>query len=108
MCGRVADERLRPAVGWAQIRFGKILEDLDVHAGSVAYRHADDSDPNTELPTIVTASCDRIDLLNPLTPDRDYMVRWRWNIICCCVALCVSICVLCRCGGVARMWAGHR
>lgn len=40
---------------WGQLRFGKILEDLDALAGNIAFAHV--KDPNL---TIVTASVDRI------------------------------------------------
>lgn len=43
------------------IRVGKLLEDLDVLAASIAYIHCDDLDL-----TIVTAAIDRIDLLLPI------------------------------------------
>lgn len=43
------------------IRVGKLLEDLDVLAASIAYLHCDDLDL-----TIVTAAVDRIDLLLPI------------------------------------------
>merc|ERR1711934_841718 len=48
-----------------RVRIGKILEDLDAIAGLAAYRHCDDADPDTAPPTIVTASCDRIEQLAP-------------------------------------------
>jgi len=72
------------------IRFGMVLEELDIVAGGVAYAHAmtplqmkefqnafvspvASSDVTRfELPiTIVTASCNRIELLNPLQDDKD-------------------------------------
>lgn len=43
------------------IRVGKLLEDLDVLAASIAYLHCDDIDL-----TIVTAAVDRLDLLVPI------------------------------------------
>lgn len=43
------------------IRVGKLLEDLDVLAASIAYLHCDDLDL-----TIVTAAVDRIDLVLPI------------------------------------------
>ncbi|KAJ3211219.1 Acyl-coenzyme A thioesterase 9, mitochondrial [Clydaea vesicula] len=56
---------------YGHIRFGKILEDLDAMAGSVAYAHCDDLRDDTPPLTIVTASLDRIDLLRniPTTDD---------------------------------------
>lgn len=53
------------------IRLGKILEDLDAMSGAIAYAHCDDRDHRTLPLAIVTASVDRIDLLNPLEIDRD-------------------------------------
>ena len=58
---------------------GKILEDLDALAATVAHRHCRDTihsvDPVTGKMvfhySIVTASMDRMDLLNPLRPDLD-------------------------------------
>eukprot|EP00049_Salpingoeca_infusionum_P003899 m.72305 g.72305 ORF g.72305 m.72305 type:complete len:477 (-) comp12328_c0_seq4:1856-3286(-) len=54
------------------IRVGKLFEDLDALAGTIAYRHCDDFDPETKHLTIVTASVDRTVLLDKLTPNRDY------------------------------------
>jgi acyl-coenzyme A thioesterase 9 len=70
------------------IRVGRILEDLvgchgrligvtpfptlsrslpkDALAGTIAYKHCDDGNPSTRPLTIVTASVDRIDLLDKL------------------------------------------
>ncbi|TPX31854.1 hypothetical protein SmJEL517_g04913 [Synchytrium microbalum] len=53
------------------IRISKILEDLDALAGSIAYLHADDGNKDTVPPTIVTASVDRIDMLQRIPPDQD-------------------------------------
>lgn len=53
------------------IRFGKILEDLDALAGSISYAFADDGRSDTPPLTIVTASLDRIDLLEPITASED-------------------------------------
>jgi acyl-coenzyme A thioesterase 9 len=51
----------------------KILEDLDALAGTIAYLHCDDHNQDTQPLTIVTASVDRIDLLNQL--DRNANLR---------------------------------
>lgn len=55
---------------YGDLRFGQILEDLDALAGISAYAHAIYRDEKGHFarapPTIVTASCDRIDLLAPL------------------------------------------
>jgi acyl-coenzyme A thioesterase 9 len=60
---------------YGNLRVGKILEDLDACAGNIAYAHAEDNNPKTRPLTIVTASVDRIDLLNKLLPDRDMRMR---------------------------------
>lgn len=44
------------------IRFGKIMEDLDVFAATCAYMHCGTSTSNGEKLTIVTAAVDRIDV----------------------------------------------
>ena len=51
------------------LRLGKLLEDLDFIAGQVAYKHTEGWERGL---TIVTAACDRIDLLGDLRIDRDY------------------------------------
>ncbi|KAJ1943748.1 hypothetical protein FBU59_002814, partial [Linderina macrospora] len=57
---------------YGEIRLGKVLEDLDRVAGAVAYKHA--SDQHGELAPIVfvTASVDRIDLKQRLSPNKNY------------------------------------
>lgn len=57
------------------IRVGKILEDLDALAGSVAHAHADLPSDATPPYSIVTASVDRIMLLDKLHLDRDIRFR---------------------------------
>jgi len=59
------------------IRLGKLLEDLDVLAASIAYLHCDDLDL-----TIVTAAVDRIDLLLPIdtTPIAAADLRMRGSV----------------------------
>lgn len=47
---------------WGGIRFGKIMEDLDVFAATCAYMHCGTSTTNGEKLTIVTAAVDRIDV----------------------------------------------
>lgn len=84
------------------LRFGKILEDLDAFAAEIGYVHVsiplfsfqpktNQADGfNKERPlTIVTASCDRIDLFTPLTADRDIVMpsrtpRYFLHILCFC------------------------
>lgn len=55
---------------YQSIRFGKILEDLDALAGSIAYQFNDNND-DSQFPTNVTASLDKIDLIKsiPTTVD---------------------------------------
>lgn len=54
------------------VRLSKVFEDLDALSGSIAYLHCDDGDPATPPLTIVTASVDRIDLLDSLSLNEDY------------------------------------
>ncbi|TPX73355.1 hypothetical protein CcCBS67573_g05371 [Chytriomyces confervae] len=56
---------------YGRIRIGKVLEDLDALAGSIAYLHCADTD--REL-TIVTASVDRIDLMREIPVDQDISI----------------------------------
>ncbi|KAI9101336.1 HotDog domain-containing protein [Phlyctochytrium arcticum] len=56
------------------IRIGKIFEDLDALAGSIAYMHCDDSKADTVPLTIVTASVDRIDMLDEIPADQDVRI----------------------------------
>lgn len=59
-----------------QLRVGKLLEEIDAAAAIAAYRHCDDGRADTEAPTLVTASMDRVDLLTyPLTADHDLQLR---------------------------------
>lgn len=65
---------------WGGIRIGRILEDLDSLAGSASYKHvlgrrptAADHEGNPIF--IVTASVDRLDLLESLRADRDYQLN---------------------------------
>ena len=53
------------------LRLGKLLEDLDLIAGQVAYKHTEGWERGL---TIVTAACDRIDLLGNLQSDRDLQI----------------------------------
>ncbi|KAJ3187180.1 Acyl-coenzyme A thioesterase 9, mitochondrial [Gaertneriomyces sp. JEL0708] len=55
---------------WGGIRVGKVLEDLDAMAGSVAYLHCEAGE-GSSIPTIVTASLDRIDMLRSIPIDED-------------------------------------
>ena len=49
------------------LRIGLLLEDLDSLAGEIAYKHTDGLDPRRPV-TIVTASVDRIEMLNNILP----------------------------------------
>lgn len=63
------------------VRLGKVLEDLDSLAGDASYRHVlgrrpSPADGPEENPIfIVTASVDRLDLIEPLRADRDYRLN---------------------------------
>ena len=60
------------------IRFGKILEDLDVLAATVAYLHCGTTIVNTmERLTIVTAAVDRIKVIRPGAFNQVHNVRLR-------------------------------
>lgn len=69
---KLADEYVNV---YGHIRFGKILEDMDACAGNISYLQADDNNPNTRPLGVVTASVDRIDLLDKLLLDRDMVMR---------------------------------
>ena len=56
---------------WGAVRLGRVLEDLDSLAGSIALTHADACAPGTRPPMLVTASVDAIRLHRPLPADRD-------------------------------------
>ncbi len=59
------------------LRLGKLLEDLDLTAGKVAYEHTQGWERGLG---IVTAACDRIDLLGGLASDKDlqFLARVNW------------------------------
>ena len=59
-------------------RMGRLMEDLDALAGTIAYRHCDDGNAHTRPLTIVTASVDRIWLLSELRTD--YNLRMRGHV----------------------------
>lgn len=57
---------------FGHVRIGRLLEDLDAFAGNVAFAHVDDGDPTTRLPTLVTASVDKLDLIpKAISPHHD-------------------------------------
>ena len=62
------------------LRLGKLLEDLDLIAGQVAYRHTEGWERGM---TIVTAACDRIDLLGELRSDQDLQLLASINWVGC-------------------------
>lgn len=63
---------------FGDLRFGKMMEEMDAAAGAISYRHADGFDLDL---TIVTAACDRIDLLGPLPSDRDLRMAGQVNAV---------------------------
>ena len=65
------DLRSKYANSWGYIRMGVLLEDLDALAGTVAFNHCDDSNPDTRPLLIVTACVDQISILRPLRMTHD-------------------------------------
>ncbi|CAM2011053.1 hotdog domain-containing protein [Acanthopleuribacter pedis] len=63
---------------FGDLRFGILLEEMDSAAGVVAYDHTDGFDKDL---TIVTAACDRIELLCPLQSDRDLRILGQVNYV---------------------------
>ncbi|GAQ88735.1 Acyl-CoA thioesterase [Klebsormidium nitens] len=59
---------------WDSMRVGRLLEDLDAIAGSVAFQHCSDNDPETRPLLLVTASVDRIRLARHIRMDADLAV----------------------------------
>lgn len=54
---------------FGQLRLGRLLEDMDAFAGSIAYRYCEMPDePERAPPLLVTASCDAVDVFAPLPP----------------------------------------
>ncbi|KAJ3045266.1 Acyl-coenzyme A thioesterase 9, mitochondrial [Rhizophlyctis rosea] len=66
---QIREEYINP---YGNIRAGKILENLDALAGSIAYLHCDDNSEDTHPLTIVTASVDSIDMTRSVPPDADF------------------------------------
>ncbi len=66
-------QQLRSAYAnpWGRMRIGKLLEDVDALAGTVANKHADDADPSTMAPSMVTASVDDVEFRTSLCLDTD-------------------------------------
>lgn len=63
---------------FGDLRFGKLLEEMDMTAGVVAYAHADGFDEDL---TIVTASCDRIDILGFIPSNADLRIQSQVNYV---------------------------
>ncbi|BBN07940.1 acyl-coenzyme A thioesterase 9 [Marchantia polymorpha subsp. ruderalis] len=59
---------------WQGVRIGKLLEDLDALAGTIAVKHCADVDHTTRPLLLVTASVDKISLLKPLLLDEDLRI----------------------------------
>lgn len=59
------------ANSWGYIRMGVLLEDLDALAGTVAFNHCDDNNPETRPLLIVTACVDQISIRRPLRMTHD-------------------------------------
>ena len=51
---------------WGYARHGKLMEDLDALAGTIAFKHCDDNNPQTRPLLIVTASVDKIEMKNKI------------------------------------------
>ena len=65
--------RNRYESAFGTLRVGRLLEDMDALAGSVAYLHVDDGDPETAPPILVTASMERLEVRDDtLALDEDY------------------------------------
>ena len=61
---------------WGAVRLGRVLEDLDSMAGSIALAHADGGDPRTRPPLLVTAAVDAIWVARLLAVDKgDLLAR---------------------------------
>lgn len=56
---------------WNSVRIGKLLEDLDALAGTIAVKHCSDSDHTTRPLLLVTASVDKISMKKRLLVDVD-------------------------------------
>jgi acyl-coenzyme A thioesterase 9 len=64
-------------VSGKDIRYGKIIEELDALAGDCSYKyllkddHQDNFNPETRPYTLVTVSVDRIDFMDKLSANKD-------------------------------------
>ncbi|WOL04452.1 hypothetical protein Cni_G13173 [Canna indica] len=59
---------------WNEVRIGKLLEDLDALAGTIAVKHCSDDDSTTRPLLLVTASVDKMVLKKPLRVDTDLKI----------------------------------
>ncbi|KAG8050527.1 hypothetical protein GUJ93_ZPchr0009g1002 [Zizania palustris] len=59
---------------WNEVRIGKLLEDLDALAGTIAVKHCSDEDSTTRPLLLVTASVDKMVLKKPLRVDTDLKI----------------------------------
>uniref|UniRef100_A0A453LCI4 HotDog ACOT-type domain-containing protein n=1 Tax=Aegilops tauschii subsp. strangulata TaxID=200361 RepID=A0A453LCI4_AEGTS len=59
---------------WNEVRVGKLLEDLDALAGTIAVKHCSDGDSTTRPLLLVTASVDKMVLMKPLRLDTEVKI----------------------------------
>ncbi|XVF65851.1 hypothetical protein PTKIN_Ptkin09bG0284200 [Pterospermum kingtungense] len=59
---------------WDEMRMGKLLEDLDALAGTIAYKHCRNDDGATRPILLVTASVDKMVLKKPIRVDFDLKI----------------------------------
>ncbi|RLM87539.1 acyl-coenzyme A thioesterase 9, mitochondrial [Panicum miliaceum] len=59
---------------WNEVRIGKLLEDLDALAGTIAVKHCSDEDSTTRPLLVVTASVDKMELKKPIRVDTDLKI----------------------------------
>uniref|UniRef100_A0A0E0ETW0 HotDog ACOT-type domain-containing protein n=1 Tax=Oryza meridionalis TaxID=40149 RepID=A0A0E0ETW0_9ORYZ len=59
---------------WNEVRIGKLLEDLDALAGTIAVKHCSDEDGTTRPLLLVTASVDKMELKKPICVDTDLKI----------------------------------
>ncbi|ONK72377.1 uncharacterized protein A4U43_C04F18780 [Asparagus officinalis] len=57
-----------------QVRIGKLLEDLDALAGTIAFKHCSDDDSTTRPLLLVTACVDKMVLKKPIRVDTDLKI----------------------------------
>ncbi|KAK1272143.1 hypothetical protein QJS04_geneDACA006156 [Acorus gramineus] len=59
---------------WNEVRIGKLLEDLDALAGTIAVKHCSNDDHTTRPLLLVTASVDKMVLKKPLRVDTELKI----------------------------------